>query len=293
MKETYVQRNYKDTLFRMLFKEKENLLSLYNAFNGTAYMNAEELEITTLENAVYMNYKNDVSFVFGYELMLYEHQSTMNLNMPLRNLIYVAKVLQGRVKDEKLYGKTLIRLPAPRFVVFYNGVDFQPEKQELRLSDAFVEKQEEPELELKVTVYNINEGNNGELMEACHLLKEYAQYVQLVRKYAREQSFPEAVERAVDECIKNGILEEFLSKNRAEAIEMCIFEFDEEKYIAGEREDAYQNGFEEGHKEGREEGQKRLLRLQKLLIDTGRANELIRVIDDQAYREQLYQELSG
>lgn len=293
MKETYVQRNYKDTLFRMLFKEKENLLSLYNALNGTAYMNAEELEITTLENAVYMNYKNDVSFVFGYELMLYEHQSTMNLNMPLRNLIYVAKVLQGRVKDEKLYGKTLIRLPAPRFVVFYNGVDFQPEKQELRLSDAFVEKQEEPELELKVTVYNINEGNNGELMEACHLLKEYAQYVQLVRKYAREQSFPEAVERAVDECIKNGILEEFLSKNRAEAIEMCIFEFDEEKYIAGEREDAYQNGFEEGHKEGREEGQKRLLRLQKLLIDTGRANELIRVIDDQAYREQLYQELSG
>ena len=287
MKETYVQRNYKDTLFRMLFKEKENLLSLYNALNGTAYTDTEELEITTLENAVYMNYKNDVSFVFGYELMLYEHQSTMNPNMPLRNLIYVAKVLQGRVKDEKLYGKTLVRLPVPRFVVFYNGIDFQPEKQELRLSDAFEEKQEEPELELKVTVYNINEGNNRELMEACHLLKEYAQYVELVRKYAKEQPFPEAVERAVNECIKNGVLKEFLSKNWAEAIEMCIFEFDEEKYIASEREDAYKNGFEEGREEGR-----RLLRLQKFLIDTGRVNELIRVIDDQAYREQLYQELS-
>ena len=250
MKETYVQRNYKDTLFRMLFKEKENLLSLYNALNGTAYTDTEELEITTLENAVYMNYKNDVSFVFGY-------------------------------------GKTLVRLPVPRFVVFYNGIDFQPEKQELRLSDAFEEKQEEPELELKVTVYNINEGNNRELMEACHLLKEYAQYVELVRKYAKEQPFPEAVERAVNECIKNGVLKEFLSKNRAEAIEMCIFEFDEEKYIASEREDAYKNGFEEGREEGR-----RLLRLQKFLIDTGRVNELIRVIDDQAYREQLYQELS-
>lgn len=292
MKETYVQRNYKDTLFRMLFKEKENLLSLYNALNGTAYTDTEELEITTLENAVYMNYKNDVSFVFGYELMLYEHQSTMNPNMPLRNLIYVAKVLQGRVKDEKLYGKTLVRLPVPRFVVFYNGIDFQPEKQELRLSDAFEEKQEEPELELKVTVYNINEGNNRELMEACHLLKEYAQYVELVRKYTKGQPFREAVERAVDECIKGGILKEFLSKNRAEAIEVCIFEFDEEKYIASEREDAYKNGFEEGREEGCAEGQNRLLRLQKFLIDTGRANELIRVIDDQAYREQLYQELS-
>lgn len=82
MKETYVQRNYKDTLFRMLFKEKENLLSLYNALNGTSYTDAEELEITTLENAVYMNYKNDVSFVLGYEMMLYEHQSTINPNMP-------------------------------------------------------------------------------------------------------------------------------------------------------------------------------------------------------------------
>lgn len=288
MKEIYVQRNYKDTLFRMLFKEKENLLSLYNALNGTAYTNAEELEITTLENAVYMNYKNDVSFVFGYELMLYEHQSTMNPNMPLRNLIYVAKVLQGRVKDERLYGKVLVRLPVPRFVVFYNGVDFQPEKQELRLSDAFEEKQEEPELELKVTVYNINAGNNRELMEACQLLKEYAQYVEMVRKYVKRQPFQEAVERAVDECIKNGILKEFLTKNRAEAIEMCIFEFDEEKYIASEREDAYKNGFEEG----REEGQKGLLRLQKFLIDAGRANELIKVIDDQAYREQLYQDLA-
>ena len=238
-----------------------------------------------------MNYKNDVSFVFGYELMLYEHQSTMNPNMPLRNLIYVAKVLQGRVKDEKLYGKTLVKLPVPKFVVFYNGIDFQPEKQELRLSEAFEEKQEEPELELKVTVYNINLGNNKELMEACQLLKEYAQYVELVRKYTKGEPFREAVERAVDECIKGGILKEFLSKNRAEAIEVCIFEFDEEKYIASEREDAYKNGFEEGREEGCAEGQNRLLRLQKFLIDTGRANELIRVIDDQAYREQLYQVL--
>ena len=113
MKDVSVQRNYKDTLFRMLFKEKERLLSLYNGLNGTAYTDAEKLEITTLENAIYMNYKNDVSFVLGHELMLYEHQSTVNPNMPLRSLIYVAKVLQGRVKDERLYGKELVRLPVP------------------------------------------------------------------------------------------------------------------------------------------------------------------------------------
>lgn len=287
MKDVCVQRNYKDTLFRMLFKEKENLLSLYNALNKTAYMNAEELEITTLENAIYMNYKNDISFVFGSELMIYEHQSTINPNMPLRNLIYVAKVLQGRVKDEKLYGKVLTRLPVPRFVVFYNGVNFQPEKQELRLSDAFWEKQEEPELELTVTVYNINLGNNKELLETCHILKEYAQYVEMVRKCAKERSFPEAVERAVDECIQNGILREFLSKNRAEAIEMCIFEFDEEKYMESEREYAYKNGFEEGERKG----ERRLLQLIQFLKDEKRNEDINLVLSNQEYREQLYKSL--
>ncbi len=115
--QTNVQRNYKDTIFR----EKDNLLSLYNALNGTAYEETDNLEITTLENAVYMNYKNDISFVFDFELMLYEHQSTCNPNMPLRDLLYVSRVLQNRIKDENLYSKSLIKIPAPRFVVFYNA----------------------------------------------------------------------------------------------------------------------------------------------------------------------------
>lgn len=121
MNETNVKRNYKDTVFRMLFNDKENLLSLYNAVNGTVYADVENLEITTLENAVYMNYKNDISFVFDFRLMVYEHQSTLNPNMPLRDLIYVTKVLQGRIRNENLYSKILVRIPAPKFVVFYNG----------------------------------------------------------------------------------------------------------------------------------------------------------------------------
>ena len=279
---TNAQRKYKDTIFRMLFKEKENLLSLYNALNKTTYTDVEKLEITTLKNAVYMNYKNDISFVFDYELMLYEHQSTVNPNMPFRDLIYVTKVLQKITKDENLYGQTLVNLPTPRFVVFYNGSNEQPKQQVLRLSDAFQKKQEFPELELCVTVYNINWGNNQELMNACRTLKEYAQYVERVRIYATEMSFSEAVEKAVDYCIKNGILSEFLSKNRAEVIEVSIFEYDEEKHMKSEREWAYNNGLEDG--------EQRLIKLHQLLLNAGRNDDLLRSINDKTYREQLYNE---
>ncbi len=276
MTEKYVQRNHKDTLFRMLFKEKENLLSLYNAVNGTCYTDAEELEITTLENAVYMNYKNDISFVFDFELMLYEHQSTVNPNMPLRDLIYVTKVLQGIIRNENLYSSMLIKLPTPRFVVFYNGRDCQPGEQTLRLSDSFKKELERPELELIVTVYNINWGCNTELMKACRLLKEYAQYVEQVRKMAKELSFPDAVEQAVDYCIQNGILADFLLKNRAEAIEMSIFEYDEEKYLKSEREVWRKEGIKEGREEGRSEGEERFSKLLQLLMEAGRNEDMNR-----------------
>ena len=207
MTEAKVNRKYKDTIFRMLFKEKENLLSLYNAVNGTSYVDTDGLEITTLQDAVYMNYKNDVSFVFDFELNLYEHQSTVNPNMPLRDLIYVTTVLQGIIRDEDLYNSKLIKLPTPRFVVFYNGTEPQPHKQILRLSDAYEKQLDLPELELSVTVYNINFAENKELLETCKVLKEYAQYVAIVRKFAIEKPLEKAVEQAVDTCIKNGILE--------------------------------------------------------------------------------------
>ena len=306
MSETHVQRNYKDTMFRMLFKEKENLLSLYNAVNKTSYTDVADLEITTLENAVYMNYKNDISFMFDFELMLYEHKSTVNPNMPLRNLIYVTKVLQNITRNETLYSTMLIRLPAPRFVFFYNGTDPQPGKEILRLSDAFEKRMEQPELELTVSVYNINPGYNAELMEACRLLKEYAQYVEQVRKFAKKALFPEAVEQAVDYCIRNGILADFLSKNRAEAIAVSIFEYDEEKHLKNERELAYKNGEdagiekgikrgiilgrEEGITLGREEGEERFSKLLQFLMKEGRVDDANRSISDRSYREQLYRE---
>ena len=276
--EAGVQRNYKDTVFRMIFREKENLLSLYNALNGTTYEETDSLEITTLENAVYMNYKNDISFVFDFELLLYEHQSTCNPNMPLRDLIYVTRVLQNRIKDENLYSKSLIRIPAPRFVVFYNGTDFQPEQQVLYLSDAFEKKQVEPALELSVIVYNINLGCNNELLDACCLLKEYAQYVAQVRAYAEKLPLPEAVEKAVDDCIRNNILAEFLAKNRAEAIAVSIFEYDEEKHMKSERK--------EWREIGREEGSDTLAVLLQSLMDAGKSEEVDLVLHDSDYRKQ-------
>ncbi len=292
--DTVVQRNYKDTVFRMIFREKENLLSLYNALNGTAYTDVDELEITTLENAVYLNYKNDISFMFDFELLLYEHQSTYNPNMPLRDLLYVSRVLQNRIKDKNLYSQSLIKIPTPRFVVFYNGKDFQPEQQILYLSDAFEKKSDEPALELSVIVYNVNLGYNHKLLEACRLLKEYAQYVAQVRLYADKLPLQEAVEKAVEDCIENGILSGFLAKNRAEAIAVSIFEYDEEKHMKSERKEWREIGREEGRaegiKEGYEKGLKANFAILKELLDDGKTEEAKRVLSDSEYRERLYRE---
>ena len=211
-KQQPVNPKYKDTFFRMLFRDKEELMKLYNAVNDSAYTDADQFQIVTLENAVYMNMKNDLAFLVDFQLHLYEHQSTKNPNMPLRNLFYVAKQYQSLVREESIYSRRLVKLPTPRFVVFYNGTEKQPEQQKLRLSDAYDRKEGEPELELVVTMLNINPGYNEKLKEQCGTLKEYMQYVERVRDYAGipGMSLDEAVNRAVDECIREGILGEFL-----------------------------------------------------------------------------------
>lgn len=245
-------RNYKDTVFRMLYRDKKELLDLYNAVNDTQYTNPDDLEVTTLENAIYMSMKNDISCVVDLRLNLYEHQSTVNPNMPLRDLLYVAKHYEKMIQERKadLYAKKQIRIPAPRFIVFYNGVEKQPERKIMRLSEAFFEATDEINLELVVLQLNINAGYNKELMEKCRTLRDYMQYVEKVRRYSKKHDFASAVELAVEECIKEGILEEFLRMNRAEVIQMSIFEYDEELHMETVREE----GREEGRKEGREEG---------------------------------------
>ena len=248
------ERNYKDTVFRMLFREKSALLSLYNAVNKTAFTNVDDLEITTLENAVYMGMKNDVSCMFAFELSLYEHQSTVNPNMPLRDLFYVARQLQKMIVEKDLYSSRKVPIPTPRFAVFYNGSTAMSERLEYRLSDLFQKPTERPELELMVTVYNINPGMNEELLEACCLLKEYMLFTTKIRENRKTMDLREAVNQAVDACIREGILEEFLRTQRAEVITMSIFEYDQEKHMRFVKEEGFEEGYEKGRTEGREEG---------------------------------------
>ena len=247
-------RQYKDTVFRMLFSEKENLLSLYNAVTGNHYQNAEALKIVTLENAIYMGMKNDLAFMLETNIYLYEHQSTINPNIPLRDLIYIGIEYQQFVNDKSLYSSKLQKIPAPKFMVFYNGTDDVEDRMELKLSSAYEHLAGEPDLELKVLMLNVNEGHNKDLMEQCQTLKGYAIYVARVRKYASELNLNDAVERAITECIKEGILVEFLRKNRSEVKMVSILEYDKEWEEKKLRKAEYEAGKEDGRNEGIEIG---------------------------------------
>lgn len=197
-------RNYKDTIFRMIFREKRHLLSLYNAMNEKHYTDEEALQIVTLDNAIYMEMKNDLAFVIDTNLYLYEHQSTKNPNMPLRNLFYIAKEYQKLVEQKSLYSTVIQKIPAPRFAVFYNGTDEIEDRSELLLSSAYETETSDPDLELRVTVFNVNHGHNSKLLESCPILNEYAQYVEKVRGFTLQPgiTLDQAVERAVNECIE-------------------------------------------------------------------------------------------
>ncbi|MCM1466780.1 MAG: hypothetical protein NC086_01430 [Alistipes sp.] len=224
---------------------------MYNALNGTNYKNADELEIATLEDAVYMKYKNDVSFLFHAYLTLYEHQSTFNPNMPLRDLFYVTSQLGRKYNNNRrLYGRKQVKIPTPKFVVFYNGSEERPENEVLKLSDAFERQDEEPELELKVRVININKGYNEEIKKACRVLREYSEFTDCVRKNRENYETAEAVVRAVDECIQRGILKEFLEKQKAEVIETMLFEYNEEEVLEYLRQEEYEMGLEKGREKG-------------------------------------------
>ena len=264
----------------MVFREKKELLGLYNAVNGTSYTDPEALTVVTLENAIYMNMKNDLAVVMDFYMNLYEHQSTYNPNIPLRNLHYVARELRSWSNGRTIYGRQLVKIPTPRFFVFYNGRDMQPERQVLKLSDAFMNPEEDPALELKVVMLNINLGRNKELMEQCYTLLEYAQFVDRLRTCEKSMGREEAVKHTVDTCIREGILRDFLLKYREEAIEMCIFEYDEEETLRQLGQQSYEEGVAAGIEQGREEGklvgeEQRLFRQVCTKLKKGKTPEVI------------------
>ena len=248
---------YKDSVFRMLVNDKSVALEIYNAMNGSDYHNAADIIVTTLKNAVYMGIKNDASFIIASQLMLYEQQSTVNPNMPLRDLEYVACLMAALTYEANIYSRRLIRLPEPKFVVFYNGEEKVPERYEMNLSDAYESHKDNPSLELKIDVVNINPGYNEDLLAKSPTLYQYMEFVSTVRFYRNKYNFDDAMDMDIEHCIRNNILADFLMKNKAEVLRMNIFEYDQEKHIRMEKKESYEEGVQDGEERGIQIGEER------------------------------------
>lgn len=275
-----VRKNYKDQLFVRLFRDKKSLLELYNALNGTTHQDPEELTITTIDDVLYLGYKNDCSFIIGNYLNLYEHQSTFNPNMPIRGLIYLVGAFESYIKqhDLNLYGSRQIKLPTPRYIVFYNGIEDYPDRSLLHLSDAFEEK--DSCIEFTAVMLNINKGRNEALMRHCRTLHDYAWFIDKVREYlGRGMEIADAVDAACSDCIENDILKEYLLKHRSEVKRMLLLtEYNPKKQRELDRRDA------------KEEGQDRVNRLNRKLIELNRQEDIIRAAMEPEYQEKLFRE---
>ena len=249
----------------MLFgypKYKKNLLELFNALNGTNYEDENELEINTIEDTIYMGMKNDVSCIIQSNMAMYEQQSTWNPNMPLRGILYSARLFSKYIKANKLniYSEKLIKIPTPQYYVLYNGKRKIKDKVILRLSDAFSALQKEGQFEWTATVLNINKGHNEELLSKCQILKEYVILIDRINENQKKyDSVEEAVENAVSYCIKNNILQDFLTEHKAEVIMCLLTDYDEEVSMGYVRRDAYRDGEKAGIEQGLKQGEMLML----------------------------------
>lgn len=252
-------RKHKDRVFTLAFKAAVDQLDLYNSLTGSHYTNPDDLEIITLDDVIYMHMKNDMSLLIDNQLNLWEQQSTYNPNMPVRGLSYFAKLYQKYIerKGINIFSSSLKHLPFPQYFVFYNGRRDEPDQKELLLSDAFMAPSAQPDgqpivprkpcLEVRATMLNINYGHNRELMERCKRLREYAQFIARIREYLDGGTgIDEALDQAVNDCIREGILEDILSEHKAEVITMFLTEYDEERHMAMEREDGKAEGLMKG-----------------------------------------------
>ncbi len=319
-------REYKSDVFSMLMQDKRRALELYNAMNDTDYDNPDEVEMVTLAGGISLSVRNDASFVVGDNLSIYEHQSTVCPNMALRSLIYFVAVIKERISGRRrqivgddggnyadgrqhgrnIYGKSLIKIPTPKFVVFYNGAEKQPEEMTQYLSDSFEQKTDDPELELKCKVYNINYGKNRAIMDECRWLDEYMMFVDKVREYHNskdEEELEDDINKAIDYCIENDILKEFLSERRGEVTKVMALDYTFDKQLEMERAEAWNGGKKEGIEEGRiegwEEGEKigkdamgeAMSKLIKKLLEDGNIEEVRHVTSNSEYRDKLLKEL--
>jgi hypothetical protein len=257
-----VNINYKDSVFTKLFDNEDRLRELYAALEGVEYDPTLPIAINTLRDVIYMNQVNDLSFTAGGRMVfVIEHQSTPNPNMPLRILLYIARIYEKIVEHRALYKEALVKVPKPQFIVLYNGLEKAPEKWELRLSDAYMglEAEEKTALDLTVAVYNINKGQNAALLQRSESLAGYAEFVAKMRENVAAMPKDQAMAEAVRYCIRNGILASFLEEHGSEVVNMLLNEWDWDEFLEVRAEEAR----EEGRVEGRDEGAAQVLELVK------------------------------
>lgn len=250
-------KEYKSDVFSMLLQDKKRAMEIYNAINGTDYDDPELVEMTTLDDKSFsLTVRNDASFILDANLSLYEHQSTYCPNMPLRDLLYFASIIQKQIKAQKrdIYGGRILKIPVPHFVVFYNGKEDAPDQYDLRLSDAFEKETKNPEIGLVCHVYNINNGKNVPLLSKCQTLREYMYFVDMVRKNNEiSGNLEDAIEKAINQCMEENVLRDFLAQHREEVMHVMTLDYTFERRLEMQRAEAIEDGERIGKEIGKEE----------------------------------------
>ena len=295
-----INRNYKDSVFRMIFSEKDKLIKLYNAIFDTTYTEDDSVDITTIEDVIFKTMKNDISFVMdGKFVLLVEHQSSINNNMCLRDLLYAAELIMRMIDPKDLYKEAPVKIPNPKFVVLYNGERYMPPSDEQKLSDNFLKEELEYSLQLKLDVYNINIDAGSELLEKSPTLRQYRMFVERVRTYSKtkETLAERDMVEIMESCIKDGILPEFLRNYGREAVGMMFKELTQEEAREMSRQDGYDLGIEKGIEQGRCEG---FAEGEKIGEERGEASgraereiEMARAMKDRSYSIDEISELTG
>ena len=254
-----INKNYKDSLFKRLFSNKKEIINLYNAIKNTDYkIKDTDINIITLEDVLFMDRNNDLCFTINDKLVvLIEHQSSINQNMPLRFLLYIAREYEKILDNKNIYKTKLVKIPKPEFIVLYNGESKYPKYNKLYLSDAFCDKLN-LNLELVVDVININYENHNSLIEKSNTLNDYSYFIYLVRKYIKQ--YKNSIEKsdllnycikiAIKECIDRNILKDFLKQNGSEVINMLYTEFNLEDAKLVWKQEAFEDGMKQGIEQG-------------------------------------------
>jgi len=282
-----VNKKHKASVFSALFSEPDALRELYSAIEGINIPKDAVIKINTLSDVLFMGQINDVSFTIDDQIViLIEHQSTINNNIPIRMLMYIGRVYEKIIERETLYQKKTVTIPAPEFIVLYNGKDMYPDYQELRLSDAFknIKGLETVEsLELTAHVYNINHGRNPEILKKSVNLSGYSLFIARIREYRKKLPLEESVKAAIKYCIENEILVQFFIYKASEVLNMLTEEPSIEEIVAIRSREIWEEGLEKGIEQGREQGmengrEQASMQIAKNLLAKGSTPEFVREI---------------